>query len=111
MSAECSIKSGQQNIFFTEVRSTAVCLICQETLAVFKEYNINRHFATKHSNYASKQFPQERAATAQILTANLQTQQIFFTEKQRFKSQVLRQVFLLAFKLAKASKPFSEGEF
>ena len=33
----------------------AVCLNCQETVAVFKEYNISRHFATKHANYASKQ--------------------------------------------------------
>ena len=41
--------------FFTEVRSTTVCLICQDTVAVFKEYNISSYFAIKHANYASKQ--------------------------------------------------------
>ena len=110
--SECRVfnKEWTTNYFFTEVRSTAVCLICQETVAVFKEYNISRHFTTKHANYASKQSPQELAATAQRLTANLQspqelaataqrltanlqTQQNLFTDKLRFKSQVLRQVF------------------
>ena len=72
------MKNGQQNHFFTVVRSTAVCLICQETVAAFKEYNISRHFSTKHANYASKQTTHERAATAQRLVANLQTQQNLF---------------------------------
>lgn len=98
-------------IFFTDVRSTAVCLICQETVAVFKEFNISRHFATKHANYASKQSNQERAATAQKLAANLQTQQNFFHRQTAIQESSTKASFLLAFKLAKASKPFSEGEF
>ena len=56
----------------------AICLIWQETFAVFKEYNISRHFATKHANYASKQSTKEREATSQRLMAYLQTQQNFF---------------------------------
>jgi hypothetical protein len=96
---------------FIEVRSTAVCLICQETVAVFKEYNISRHFSTKHANYASKQSPQEWAATAQRLTANLQTQQNLFHRQTAIQESSTKASFLLAFKLVKASKPFSEGEF
>lgn len=55
--SECRVfnKEWTTKYFFTEVRSTAVCLICQEAVAVFKEYNISRHFATKHANYASRQ--------------------------------------------------------
>lgn len=80
--------------FFTEVRSKAVCLICQETIAVLKEYNISRHFFIKHANYASNLSTQERVATAdRLVQASMKTS------------------YLLAFKLAKASKPFSEGEF
>ena len=104
-------KEWTTNYFFTEVRSTAVCLICQETIAVFKEYNISRHFTTKHANYASKQSPQELAATAQRLTANLQTQQNFFHRQTAIQESSTKASFLLAFKLAKASKPFSEGQF
>lgn len=81
--SECRVfnKEWTTKYFFTEVRSTAVCLICQEAVAVFKEYNISRHFATKHANYASKQSTQERAATAQRLAANLQSQQNLTQQK------------------------------
>ena len=28
---------------FTNIDKKAICLVCQETIAVFKEYNLNRH--------------------------------------------------------------------
>ena len=37
--------------FFTEIRNNCVRLICKETVAVFKEFNIKRHYQTKHANY------------------------------------------------------------
>lgn len=53
--SECRVfnKERTAKYFFTEIRSKAVCLICQETTAVFKEYIISLHFSTKHANYAS----------------------------------------------------------
>lgn len=51
-SIECLIRNGPLNIF--SHRSPAVCLKRQETVAIFKEYNIGRPFATKHANYARK---------------------------------------------------------
>ena len=33
---------------FTDVDNKAACLISKETIAVFKEYNLKRHFQTKH---------------------------------------------------------------
>lgn len=67
-------------------------MICRESVAVFKEYNISCHF------------------TAQRLVAHLQNQQHFFHRQTdlRIKNKAS---FLLTFKLAKASKPFPEGEF
>lgn len=29
----------------------ALCLVCQETISVLKEYNIKRHYITKHKEY------------------------------------------------------------
>ncbi|XP_015426251.1 PREDICTED: general transcription factor II-I repeat domain-containing protein 2-like [Myotis davidii] len=88
-----------------------VCLICQETLAVFKEYNLSCHFATKHGNYASKQSPQERETTAQRLMAKLQAQQNVFHRQTANQETTTKASFKLSFKLAKASKPLSEDEF
>ena len=113
MDNECRVFNMEwpTKYFFTEVQSKAVCLMCRETVAVFKEYNISRHFATKHANYASKQSTQERAATAQRLAANLQTQQHFFHRQTAIQESTTKASFLVAFEIVKASKPFSEGEF
>lgn len=111
--SECRVfnKEWTTKYFFTEVRSKAVCLICQETVAVLKEYNISRHFSTKHANYANNQSTQERTATAQRLAASLQAQQNTFIRQTAIQESSTKASYLLAFKLAKTSKPFSKGEF
>ena len=38
----------QNKYFVTEARDKVQCLICLETVAVRKEYNIKRHYETKH---------------------------------------------------------------
>lgn len=95
--------------FFAEVRSKAVCLICQETVAVYKEYTIKRHFSSKHANYANNQSTQERMTTAQRLIAGLQAQQNTFIQQTAIQKSSTKASYLLAFKLAKTSKPFSKG--
>uniref|UniRef100_A0AAX7SFU8 SPIN-DOC-like zinc-finger domain-containing protein n=1 Tax=Astatotilapia calliptera TaxID=8154 RepID=A0AAX7SFU8_ASTCA len=110
---ECRVfkKEWTTKYFFTEHRSSAVCLICQETVAVFKEYNISRHFATKHANYASKLSTKERESAAEKLAANLKAQQSFFHRQTAIQESSTKASFMLSFKIAKASKPLSEGEF
>lgn len=73
---ECRVfnKEWTTKYCFTEHQSAAVCLICHKTVAIFKECNMSRHFATKHDNYASKLSTKEREAAAQKLAANLQAQ-------------------------------------
>lgn len=34
--------------FFIEYKGKAVCLVCRDTVAVFKESNIKRHYESKH---------------------------------------------------------------
>ncbi|KAL3972518.1 protein YIPF1/2 [Sarotherodon galilaeus] len=110
---ECRVfkKEWTTKYFFTEHRSSAVCLICQETVAVFKAYIISRHFATKHANYASKLSTKEREAAAEKLAANLKAQQSFFHRQTAIQESSTKASFILSFKIAKASKPLSEGEF
>ena len=72
---------------------------------------LSRHFATKYANYASKQSTQELAATAQRLAANLQARKKFFHRQSTIQVSSTMVSFMPAFKLAEASKPFSEGQF
>ena len=76
--AAVSRKNGSLNIFFTEFRNNSVCLIYQETVAVFKEFNIKRHYQTKHANY-DKRTGNERSEKLKQLEAGLTAQQHFFT--------------------------------
>ena len=43
----------ENEYFFAEVKGKCVCLICNETVAVIKKYNVQRHFETKHKKYES----------------------------------------------------------
>ena len=35
--------------FFTQINEKPVCLLCSESVSVMKEYNVRRHYVTKHS--------------------------------------------------------------
>ena len=35
--------------FFTQINENPVCLLCSESVSVMKEYNVRRHYVTKHS--------------------------------------------------------------
>ena len=45
--------------FFINSRDKAECLLCQETVAVFKEYNLKWHHMTKHGEYGNEMFQEE----------------------------------------------------
>jgi hypothetical protein len=41
-------KKCSNNYFFIQVKEKAICLICQESIVVMKEYNLKRHYGTKY---------------------------------------------------------------
>jgi hypothetical protein len=49
-------KIGDECRVFNEewTGNKAVCLLCHETVAVFKEYNLKRHHETKQSEFGCK---------------------------------------------------------
>lgn len=64
--------------FFTEVNKKAVCLICSEAITVFKEYNIKRHYDTKHAFSYDKFEGQFREDKVSELKTKLSGQQLIF---------------------------------
>ena len=40
----------ESEYMFTEVAGKPVCLLCGESVAVLKEYNLRRHYETKHAD-------------------------------------------------------------
>ena len=104
-------KEWTTKYFFTEVGLTAVCLICQKNFAVVKEFNIRCHFDTNHANYRSSLSTQQQEVTSQRLVANFWIQQNTLFQQSAIHESITKASFLLAFKIAQVSKPFSDGEF
>ncbi|KAL1139372.1 hypothetical protein AAG570_006356 [Ranatra chinensis] len=60
-----------ENFFFVESDRRALCLICNETIAVLKEYNIRRHYMSKHNAQYSKFTGEQRIRKLESLKQNM----------------------------------------
>ena len=98
-------------LFFTEVKGKPVCLVCGEHVAVFKEYNLRRHYETKHADKYKHLTDGERARTSEELLAKLEKQQGCFTKLHAARDAATRTSFVISHKIAQNRMPFSEREF
>lgn len=48
----------------TSLGNKAVCLLCWETVAVFKEYNLKPHHQTKHGDFGRNMSDKEQRENA-----------------------------------------------
>ncbi len=96
--------------FFVQWKEVAVCLICQETVSVFKEYNLRRHETHHREKYASLQ-GQMRANKVSKLKSVLSTQQNIFVRQTQLNQSSVRASFQVAKLIATSGRPFSNGEF
>ena len=97
--------------FFTNFGSKAVCLICQKSVAIFKEYNLKRHFQTKHGNFGSNLSESKLQQKASDMVKNLKQQQTFFCKTNTHTRGHHKSQFRACLLIAQHNKPFSDGEF
>ncbi|KAJ8394068.1 hypothetical protein AAFF_G00054120 [Aldrovandia affinis] len=88
-----------------------VCLLCYEAVSVMKEYNLRRHFDTKHGAKYANFSLQGKHQIVQELKGRLQSQQNMFTKATAKKDAAVKASFIVAEEIARASKCFSEGAF
>ncbi|XP_071251756.1 general transcription factor II-I repeat domain-containing protein 2B-like [Salvelinus alpinus] len=88
-----------------------VCLLCYEAVSVVKEYNLRRHFDTKHGAKYAKASLQEKQQIAQELKGKLRSQQSLFMKSTAKNEAAVKASFIVAEEIAHASKSFSEGAF
>uniref|UniRef100_A0A3B3DZF4 SPIN-DOC-like zinc-finger domain-containing protein n=1 Tax=Oryzias melastigma TaxID=30732 RepID=A0A3B3DZF4_ORYME len=96
--------------FFTEIRNQCVCLICNDTVAVFKEFNIRRHYKTKHAIF-DELMGEERIEKLVQLESILIEQERFFSTIRQSSENATKASFEVATLIAKHCKPFTDGEF
>lgn len=103
-------KSWTTDFFFIENHGKPLCIICQETVSVLKEYNLGRHYKSKHSKY-EKIKGQEREDEINRLTKSVRSQQAIFKTVISESEGVVRASYAIAKRIASNSKPFSDGDF
>lgn len=97
--------------FFVEYNGDPVCLICKERVSVTKEYNIRRHYDTKHSDMFDSFTGQVRARKAEELKQTLVKQQNVFKRVASESSSTVEASYAVSYKVAKALKSYTTGDF
>ena len=78
---------------------------------MLNDYNLNRHYTTKHEDKYRNLSDEERAWESDALLAKLQTQQVLFTKLHTPRDAAVRTSYVISHKIARKSKAFSDGEF
>uniref|UniRef100_A0A3P9K523 SPIN-DOC-like zinc-finger domain-containing protein n=1 Tax=Oryzias latipes TaxID=8090 RepID=A0A3P9K523_ORYLA len=68
----------EDDYFFAEISSKAVCLICQQSVAVLKEYNIRHQYETKHAVFSRYKGEAQKKKSSKLLS-KLRSQQATLT--------------------------------
>ncbi len=84
-----------------------VRLICQETVAVCKEFNVKRHCQTKHANTYDKLPGSDGAEKVKQLKTVLASQQRFFTQACESNENTTKASYEVDMLIAKHGKPFT----
>lgn len=96
---------------FTEVAGKPVCLLCGESVAVMKEYNMRRHHETKHTDKTKILDIEQRLQKVEELKRGLKSRQGLFRKVQSQSEAAVKASFILAEEIAKSARPFTEGDF
>jgi len=78
---------------------------------LFKDFNVKRHYQTKHANTYDKLTGSDRAEKVKQLQAALASQQRFFTRACESKENITKASYEVAMLIANHGKPFTEGTF
>lgn len=97
--------------FFIVYNGDPVCLICKEKVSIMKEYNLRRHYDTKHGNVYDNILGQNRREKAEELQRNLSKQQNLFKKLANESSSAVEASYAVSYKIAKEMKSFTMGDF
>ena len=93
------------------VENNPICLICNQTISECQEYNLKRHYVSKHSLSYGKYQNEFRQDKVKELTKVFRGQQSVFSKVTLQQDSVIKASYLVAKIIAKKSKPFLDGEF
>ncbi|XP_067943372.1 general transcription factor II-I repeat domain-containing protein 2-like [Watersipora subatra] len=101
----------EANYLFTTIKDKPVCLVCGASVAVIKEYNIRRHYETKHYEKYKDLDLKQKLQKVEEMKRSLACRQTLFTKAKSKSEAAVKASFIVAAEIAKSARPFSEGEF
>uniref|UniRef100_A0AAY4BEV8 SPIN-DOC-like zinc-finger domain-containing protein n=1 Tax=Denticeps clupeoides TaxID=299321 RepID=A0AAY4BEV8_9TELE len=101
----------ESEYMFTEVAGKPVCLLCGESVAVMKEFNLRRHHETKHVDKDKDMDMEQRLQKVEELKRGLKSWQALFRKAKSQSEAAVKARFILAEEIAKSARPFTEGDF
>ena len=111
---ECRVfnEKWREKYFFVEADNhTANCLICSESIAVLKEYNLRRHYETNHQSKYSKLSDKLHTEKFQSIKRNLQGQISLFVKNFTENESITRTSCKIVQKVIERGKPFTDGNY
>lgn len=99
--------------FFVKRNVNPICLVCHAALGQFKASNLQRHFSPLHPNI-EQEFPKGtdlRKKKLVALKSQAEKQVQFFQKFTKHSETVTLVSYQLAWNIARAKKPYNEGDF
>ena len=105
-------KWTSEYFFIKNEDSRPLCLICEQTVSVNKEYNIKRHYDSKHANSVYRKLKGRNIELkVEQLKEQLKSQRLMFQKMHIDNEKIVRCSFLIAQRIAQTMKPYSERDF
>ncbi|XP_076335740.1 general transcription factor II-I repeat domain-containing protein 2-like [Tachypleus tridentatus] len=102
----------EEKYFFVETKNQkATCVTCTESVAVLKEYNLRRHYETKHLSTYLKFSEKFRSEKFESMKRVFEYQKNLFTRKFVENESVTRTNYKIVHRMAERGKPFTDGNF
>ena len=98
-----------EKYFFIELNDKPTCLICQARVSDYKDYNMKRHYDSRHNNY-NDYSGQCRLDKIAKLKSTLMALSSFFANKVTETEKIVQASYAICEHLAKQMKPFTDGE-
>ena len=100
----------EEAYLFIENNGKSLCLVCQQTVAVMKEYNIRRHYETLHSTQYAQYVGKSRSNIFTDLKSKHEKQEEVLYNCGKPQAASLTASYEVAMMLMKNRKAFRYGE-
>ena len=101
----------EADYLFTNMKDRPVCLVCGANVTVTKEYNIRRHYETKHYEKYKELDVKQKLQKVEEMKRSLVCRQTMFMKAKSKSEAAVKASFITAAEIEKSARPFNEGEF